>query len=170
VNAVLGGWSLTTIFHYNTGRPLGVNPDVWLPGWTDPDNGAVYANVASNANLGARYFNSSAFNPGNPSDPANRYFDASAFSQPSYGKLGNGSRLYGALRGFGYAAEDLGIMKYWTIRENARLQFRMELLNVFNRHYFDEPQTLLSDGNTFGQVLSTTGTPRNIQFGLRLNW
>ncbi len=170
LDAVVGGWSLTTIFHYNTGRPMGVDPDVWLPAWTDPENGAVYANVAANANLGARYFNPSKFNPGNPSDPANRYFEASAFSQPSYGKLGNGSRLYEGLRGFGHAGEDLGIMKYWSIGEAARLQFRMELLNVFNRHYFDNPETLLSDRTTFGQVLSTTGEPRNIQFGLRLNW
>jgi outer membrane receptor protein involved in Fe transport len=61
-------------------------------------------------------------------------------------------------------------MKYWSVTEKARLQFRMEMLNVFNRHYFQDPETRLTNTTTFGQVISTTGTPRNIQFGLRLNW
>ncbi len=170
VDGIVGGWTLTTIFRYATGYPLGANPDVWVPGWTDPSNGAVYANVAANANLGSRYFDSSKFNPGNPADPANRYFDTSAFSQPAYGKLGNGSRRYDSLRGFGYAGEDIGIMKYWHVTERSRLQFRLEMLNIFNRHYFQDPETTLSNQTTFGQVITTTGEPRNIQFGLRLNW
>jgi hypothetical protein len=170
LDALLGGWSLTTIFRYNTGNPMGVNPDVWVPGWTDPDNGAVYANVSSSANLSSRYFDPAKFNPGKSNDPANRYFDPSAFSQPAYGKLGNGKRIYEDLRGFGYANEDLGIMKYWRITEKARMQFRMEMLNVFNRHSFENPKTTISNKTTFGQVLSTTGLPRNIQMGLRVNW
>ncbi len=169
-DAILGGWMVTTIFHYNTGSPMGVNPDVWVPGWTDPANGAVYANVSPSANLETRYFDSTKFNPGNTSDVANKYFDTSGFSQPAYGKLGNGQRRYEALRGFGFAGEDIGIMKYWNITERARFQFRMEMLNVFNRHYFENPKTTLSNKSTFGQVISTTGLPRNIQMGIRLNW
>ncbi len=170
MDAIMGGWSITTIFRYSTGTPMGVNPDVWIPGWTDPENGAVYANVSSSADMTNRYFDSGKFNPGNPSDPANRYFDTAAFSQPAYGKLGNGKRLYDGLRGFGAASEDLGLMKYWRITERTRAQFRLELLNAFNRHYFDNPQTKISNTATFGQVLSTTGLPRNIQFGFRVNW
>jgi hypothetical protein len=169
-DAIFGGWSLTTIFRYNSGNPMGINPDAWIPGWTDPENGAVYANVSPSANLAARYFDRARFNPGNASDPANRYFDTSAFSQPGYGKLGNGRRLYDGLRGFGVSYEDLGVMKYWHVTESTRLQFRIELLNVFNRHYFENPKTKISDAATFGQVLSTTDLPRNIQFGLRLSW
>ncbi len=170
VDAILGGWSVTTIFRYNTGNPLGINPDVWVPGWTDPSNGAVYANVSSSADLTGRYFDPKEFDPGNPAASANRYFDPTAFSQPAYGMLGNGKRLYDDLRGFGWASEDIGIMKYWRFGEAARLQFRMEMLNVFNRHHFQNPQNRVSNKTTFGQVLSATGLPRNIQMGLRLNW
>ncbi len=169
MDAILGGWSLTTIFRYDTGVPLGVNPDVWVPGWTDPSNGAVYANVASNGNF-ATSFDPQGFNPGSTSDPGNNYFNPGNFSQPSYGMLGNGARRYDQLRGFGTASEDIGLMKYWNVAETARLQFRMEMLNVGNRHYFQNPQTKITNGATFGQVISTEGTPRNIQFGLRLNW
>lgn len=169
MDAILGGWSLTTIFRYDTGVPLGVNPDVWVPGWTDPSNGAVYANVASSANF-ANSFDAQGFNPGNTSDPGNNYFNPDNFAQPSYGMLGNGARRYDQLRGFGTASEDIGLMKYWSVAESTRLQFRMEMLNVFNRHYFQNAQTKISNSATFGQVISTTGLPRNIQFGLRLNW
>ncbi len=168
-NAILGGWSVTTIFRYNTGYPLGINPDVWAPGWTDPSNGAVYANVASNANFDVNSPGKN-FNPGDTTDPANTAFNKSSFSQPGYGKLGNGKRLYDELRGFGYASEDIGLIKYWHFREAAHLQFRMEVLNIFNRHHFQNPQTTISNPDTFGQVISTEGEPRNIQMGLRLQW
>jgi outer membrane receptor protein involved in Fe transport len=61
-------------------------------------------------------------------------------------------------------------MKYWTLGETARLQFRMEMLNVFNRHYYQNPQTTITNRATFGQVISTVGLPRNIQMGFRFQW
>ncbi len=168
VNAVLGGWSVTTIFRYNTGNPLGINPDVWLPGWTDPSNGAVYANVASNANFDVRQPGKD-FDPGKPEATVNNAFSKSNFSSPGYGKLGNGARRYDELRGFGFANEDIGLMKYWHFGEAAHLQFRMEMLNIFNRHRFQNPQTTVTN-KYFGQVISTEGDPRNIQMGLRVQW
>ncbi|MDA2930388.1 TonB-dependent receptor [Acidobacteria bacterium AH-259-O06] len=169
LDGILGGWRVTTVFRYSSGRPLGINPDVWLPAWTDPPNGAVYANVESNANVNTD-FDGKGFNPGDQSDPANNYFDASAFSSPAWGKLGNGQLRYDELRGFGFANEDIGLMKYWRFGEDARLQFRIEMLNVFNRHHFQDPRTRITNTATFAQVISTTGLPRNLQLGLRLNW
>lgn len=169
LDAMLGGWSLTTIFRYDTGVPLGINPDVWLPAWTDPSNGAVYANVSPNATFETS-FDGKTFNPGAPADPNNTYFNKSDFSQPASGKLGNGSRLYDKLRGFGSASEDIGLMKYWRLGETVRMQFRFEMLNVFNRHYYQNPRTTITNTATFGQVISTQGLPRNIQMGFRFQW
>lgn len=169
LDAMLGGWSLTTIFRYDTGVPLGINPDVWLPAWTDPSNGAVYANVSPNATFETS-FDGKTFNPGTPADPNNTYFNKSDFSQPASGKLGNGSRLYDKLRGFGSASEDIGLMKYWRLGETVRMQFRFEMLNVFNRHYYQNPRTTITNTATFGQVISTQGLPRNIQMGFRFQW
>jgi hypothetical protein len=61
-------------------------------------------------------------------------------------------------------------MKYWNFGETAKLQFRAEFLNLFNRHRYSNPSTSLSNKTTFGQVTTTTGVPRNIQLGLRLAW
>ncbi len=169
VDAVLGGWSLTTIFRYDTGIPLGINPNVWLPAWTDPSNGAVYADVTPGATF-ATNFDGKGFNPGNTADPGNNYFNPGDFAQPAWGMLGNGARRYDRLRGFGTSSEDIGFMKYWSVGETARLQFRTEVLNVFNRHYYQNPQTTITNAATFGQVISTVGLPRNIQMGFRFQW
>jgi hypothetical protein len=103
-------------------------------------------------------------------DPGNLYFDRSAFANPTNHKLGNGKRRYEELRGFGWCSEDIGILKYWRFTEAANLQFRLELINVFNRHYYANPNTGLANTTNFGYVTGMTGTPRNVQFGLRLGF
>jgi hypothetical protein len=165
LNAVLGGWEATGIFRYNSGNPLGVFANVWYPGWEGP----IYADYDSSIDLG-RQFSESQFNPGVPNAAGNRYFNPAAFSNPLGHNLGNGRRLYTKLRGFGYAGEDFGLMKKIRVAERAEMQLRAEFLNVFNRHYFANPRTNMGDTATFGSVTSTTGNPRNIQFGLRLDW
>jgi hypothetical protein len=99
-----------------------------------------------------------------------QYFPATAFDNPKDHKLGNGKRLYDNLRTFGDVSEDIGIMKYWGLGEAARLQFRMEMLNAFNRHTFADPVTSLGNKANFGKVMSAAGALRVIQMGLRVNW
>ncbi len=165
VNAILGDWDVTWIYKYNSGQPLSVSPNVWYPGW----DGSVYANWDQSKDL-SRQFDPGGFNPGQQNAPANLYFDQSAFSNPSNHTLGNGRRRYNDLRGFGWSSEDIGVLKYWHMKERVNLQFRAELLNVFNRHHYADPATGLSNQTTFGYVSAMTGTPRNVQVGLRLGW
>jgi hypothetical protein len=165
VDSLLGGWDTTLVFHYDTGQPLGVSPNVWYPGW----DGAVYADFNSSANLD-RKFNGSGFNPGKSNDPGNLYFDTTAFSNPINHKLGNGKRLYEELRGFGWAQEDIGLLKYWRFTESTSLQFRAEFINAFNRHHYANPNTGIGNASTYGYVTGMTGDPRNMQFGLRLGF
>jgi len=148
------------IFRYNSGNPLGVFANVWYPGW----EGSVYADYDSAIDL-SRQFSGAQFNPGSTNAAGNRYFNPAAFSNPEGHTLGNGKRLYTELRGFGYAGEDLGLMKNFRIRERAGVQLRAEFLNVFNRRYFADPNTNMGDSSTFGYVTTTTGSPRIIQFG-----
>jgi len=167
VNSILGGWSVSCIYKYNSGYPLSVSPNVWYPGW----DGSVYANWDRTKDL-SRTFDPGGFNPGQQNAPANKYFDTTAFSNPANHTLGNGRRRYNELRGFGWSNEDVGLLKYWHFAERVDLQFRAELLNVFNRHHFANPATSLGNQTTFGYVTSmdSNSVPRNIQFGLRLGW
>jgi Carboxypeptidase regulatory-like domain len=164
VDALVSGWNLSLLFHYNTGVPLGVYTNVWYPGW----DGAVYADWNRSVDL-SRKFGSATFNPGVPNSSGNQYFNTSAFANPVNHKLGNGQRLYDALRGFGYSNEDIGIIKYVHFTESVTLQFRGELLNAFNRHQFADPNTSIGN-SAFGYVTGLAGGPRNVQVGLRLGW
>jgi hypothetical protein len=164
INALLSGWKVTGIVRYNSGNPLSVYPNAWRPGW----EGAVYADFNPGINL-SRQFNGANFNPGNQTAAGNQYFNTAAFSNPEGQKLGNGKRLYSELRGFGYAGEDLGLIKDFRFHDRAGVQLRAEFLNVFNRHYFANPNTNMADA-AFGRVTTTTGSPRTVQLGLRLEW
>ena len=164
-NAILGGWEISCLFHYNTGNPLAISPNVWYPGW----EGAVYADWNRSASL-AGTFNPSGFNPGVQNSTANLWFNPSAFSNPVNHLLGNGQRRYDALRGPGWSNEDAGLLKYWRFKERASLQFRAEMLNVLNRHHFANPNTSLGNTSNFGDITGMTGSPRNMQLGLRLGW
>jgi hypothetical protein len=167
LDAILGGWNVSTIFRYNSGSPMGISPNVWYPGW----EGSVYANWDPSVDLKST-FDPKTFNPGQQNAPGNRYFNRAAFSNPDTAnhKLGNGKRLYEELRGFGYKNEDIGLLKYVRFTESTRLQIRAELINVFNRHRFAGPGTSISNQNTFGNVTSATGDGRNVQMGLRLEF
>jgi len=166
VDAILGGWNVSTIFRYNTGTPMGISPNVWYPGW----EGSVYADWNQGVDLGSK-FDKKNFNPAKQNDPNNVYFDKTAFSNPTNHKLGNGKRLYEELRGFGGMNEDFGLLKYVSFSEAAKLQIRAEFINAFNRHNYSNPGTGLSNSSTFGNVTSIGGmAPRVIQFGLRLEF
>lgn len=165
LNALIGGWDVTWIFKYNTGTPLGISPNVNYPGW----EGAVYADWNRSADLSGT-FNATGFNPGVQNSPANLYFNRAAFSNPTNHKLGNGMRRYNVLRTFGWSNEDIGLLKYWRPSEKFSIQVRGELLNVFNRHHFGNPNTGLGNITNFGYITGMQGEPRNVQIGLRLGW
>ncbi|MGE0866126.1 MAG: hypothetical protein AB7P34_19680, partial [Vicinamibacterales bacterium] len=102
-------------------------------------------------------------------DPANRYFDPRAFSNPAYGELGTGPGRIEALRGFGAAYEDLGIVKAFALGR-VRAQLKFEVINLFNRHYFADPVTQLGSP-FFGQVTGMGWqSPRQGQVGIRFDW
>ena len=63
----------------------------------------------------------------------------------------------------------MAIVKDTKLWEGGTLQFRAEAFNIWNHPQFSPPFGF--DGNTsltFGQVTSTSTTPRVMQFGLKL--
>jgi Carboxypeptidase regulatory-like domain len=166
VNAAVSGWRLGWTMYYSTGTPLAVWSNNYYPGWYD----AIYTNVASGADL-ASHFGSGAFTPptGNAAPAGDTYFNAKAFSNPSYGDYGNAGPYTAGLKGFGNAAEDLGIYKEFRFRERFNLQLRGEFFNAFNRHYFSNPVTDIGSP-FFGSAIAVGGQPRYGQVGLRFQW
>jgi hypothetical protein len=82
--------------------------------------------------------------------------------------LGSSAYRYAQVRDFGVVSEDLSLRKAQTLGENVVLQFRLELLNAFNRHRLAGVETRVTSP-LFGQVTNVSGH-RTIQVGGRLDF
>jgi hypothetical protein len=95
-----------------------------------------------------------------PADPGAMYVGAGT---------GWGDSPVGVLAGPGQFNFDMAVIKNTKLWEGGTLQFRAEAFNIWNHPQFDPPFGV--DTNTpltFGQITSTSTTPRVMQFGLKL--
>jgi hypothetical protein len=155
VSRVLSDWSAHGIVTVQSGRPFTV---ALLPEIDNSNTGI--ASLGFGANNRPNRIASGAL-----ADPsAERWFDTSAFAFAKYGSFGNSGR--NILEGPGYADVSASMLKDSRLNERCRLQFRAEFFNFFNRVNFSLPDIFLGSP-TFGRI-SSAGSPRRIQFGLKL--
>ena len=153
--AILTGWQTFGIVTLQSGRPFTVallsDIDRSNTGRSTLGFGANdRPNVVGNAEL---------------SDPTpDRWFNTSAFAFPAFGSFGDAGR--NILDGPGFANFNASLMKTTKLVEGLDLQFRAEAFNLFNRPNFNLPDNFVGSP-TFGRILSA-GSPRHIQFGLKL--
>ncbi len=111
-----------------------------------------------------------------------RYFDTSLWQNPATGRLVPAQEPF-TLRDFptrfadvrvpGYRNWDASVSKYFPVREQVRLQFRMEMINTFNHPWY---ANLAAGGNNvtnpnFGRLDPTQrNLPRFIKLALHLFW
>ena len=112
--------------------------------------------------------------PPGGSTPA-QWINPAAFRVPAPGTWGNAGR--NLARGPSLYQLDLGLSKRVTWRERAALEFRVEAFNIFNRAQYGDPIGDFTVPSQFGVIQSTinttpigTGTPRQVQFMLRLGF
>jgi hypothetical protein len=167
-NLILGGWQTTGIFRWNRGLPAGQPFDQsrWATNW----------NVQSNARL-IRPLDASPTRTGDP----NLFKDAQA-AYASYrnaypGEIGDRN----ALRDPGYFAMDFGLYKRFALPwEGKSVVFRWEVFNLTNTQRFTDviglgigvdpyltPTDVPSD---FGRFTGIQGSPRQMQFALRIEF
>ncbi len=87
------------------------------------------------------------------------------WTTPALYTFGNAGR--GILRSPGRTNFDFSIFKEFPITERIKLQWRSEFFNIFNHPQFDLPNTNVGTA-VAGTISGTVGTPRDIQFGLRV--
>jgi hypothetical protein len=102
------------------------------------------------------------------------WFNPAAFKAPAKGTWGNLGR--NVARGPGYYEIDTALQKKLPVTEHASLNFRAEAFNLFNHAIYANPSGNFSSGS-FGTITSIlnrgavgTGTPRRLQFALRLDF
>ena len=104
------------------------------------------------------------------------WYNPLCFNLEAPGTMGNTGR--DTVRGPGFVDADIGIMKDTRIRETVSLQFRAEFFNIFNHTNLGLPTGGLGGASLFlgggqrngsaGQITSMVGTPRQIQFALKI--
>lgn len=150
-DALLGGWQVSGITTAKEGFPLGITAA------TDNLNnfgGAQRPNLIGNPHVS------------NPN--AAEWFNTAAFAQPAPFTFGTAPRLMPNLRAPGYYDWDLAAQKYFNIEEKARLEFRAEFFNAFNRSNLYAPAA--SFGTPGFGTITGSNPPRDIQFALKLFW
>jgi len=157
LNALLGGWTISAGFHYNSGTPMRITSTNWYPGINN-----VMPNIVKGCD-----FKSGSFS-GKIGDT---YFNPACFTNPAYGEFGNAPTYISELRNFGLATEDIGISKNLTFGPDNRfkLNVRFDMFNAFNRHSYAGPNTGV-DAN-LGRVMDGGGLgARQGQIGARFQW
>lgn len=196
LNTIIGGWSTTGIFNYQSGEP-----------WT-PSSGVRTTNTTHSSTaliLGKFSSNHIIYNVPNVEGPVN--FVGGGFIQtplndphlncqliqgssayvciPAAGQNGSGRNT---LRGPNYWNLDSGLMKNFKLAERFNLQFRAEAFNVLNHPNFENPRNSTGGSSSvtsgaFGQTCCVTaattstanvnpiGEPmRVLQLGLKLTF
>lgn len=144
LDAVLGGWSVASIYTLHSGAPLAWGNLIYL--------GAPLNYDAENVN---------------------HAFDKTAFDTGSGTQLASNFRTFPTqfnnLRVDHSNNIDITLTKTFTIKERVKVQFRAESFNLCNKPLFGSP-VLTSTTSTFGTIGTQTNNPRYIQFGLRITY
>ena len=162
--AVLGGWNLSGVLRYESGRPLNINMDNSAFGGF-LHNSQRRPNRASAVSARAKQ-QGSFYNP-----LAQGYFSTAAWTDPGTNPFGNAPRADGTARGFPTYNEDVSVFKTFTLKEQLKARFEAQFGNIFNRTDFCNPSTFWSPGAaTFGSIGTQCNYPRSVQFGLKFTY
>jgi hypothetical protein len=174
VSTVLGNWEVTTAALARTGFPVNVLlPSSYFTAYGN--SGTVRPDLIPGVSLtplGGKN--------------VNHWINPLAFEAPQ-APSGIGNAPRDLLSGPGTWQIDGGLSKTFPIFERAQVEFRSEFYNVFNHPQLGQPQATFNPANTngFGTIINAinlntaivnpitpvgSGTPREIQFALRLDF
>jgi hypothetical protein len=158
ISHILGGWRVGAIQAYMSGVPIAVMRNNPLPIFNSQTRPTITG-----------YDNWRGPISGDKFDPArDRFLDRTVFpAQPA--AFGNATRYNPKVRAFSTFTENISIAKSFRLGEDKRLDFRWEVLNLFNRTVFNIGNTNLNS-NAFGVVTSQVNSPRQMQVGLKIYW
>jgi len=160
LDALVGGWSVSTLITEQSGQPL----------WVSMANGRLQdGNQRPNVLCGGR--------TGISADTAAiqqlPFVDINCFADPGDQMPGNAPRYFSNIRTDGIHNLDVNLYKEFEFKESMKLQVRAEFFNFGNTPRFAAPDTAYDPGDSqFGIINSTAPgyTPRRMQFGVRFEF
>jgi hypothetical protein len=163
VNAVLGGWNVSTVTLLQTGPYLTptISPTA------DQSNTDIVGRGGITARPDAIGNPTSGLTPG-----LDWNINAFGPTPAGAGRIGNAG--VGILEGPGTISVSAGLSKTVQIRERARIRFECTFTNILNHTNFAPPATNVSSPSTFGSLQSAQtagqGGNRTGQLALRLDF
>lgn len=160
VGKLLGGWQVNSFFTFQSGAPftvlLGADPACAVCGIDGLVGNPVRPNLNTTLNL------SSMSIPEIRAAGGRSLFTGLFAGQ----RVGNAGR--NILRADDIENVDFGIIKNTLIRENVRVQFRVDMFNAFNHRNFGIPVSTSISSGSFLDQWGTNGGNRRIVLGARL--
>ena len=171
---VSGAYDLPKLYGGKSAVASRVVNDWQFGGILTLQSGAPFSVICSN---GSSMINRADLFPGqNPalsgdvSSRLGQYFSKGAFAPGCTNTAPFGNSGRNILRGPDQQNIDISIVKFIPVKETARLEFRSEFFNAFNRVNFALPNNNVLVPATLGTITSTAAGPRVVQFALKLSF
>jgi hypothetical protein len=172
-NALLGGWQMSGIGSARGGLPLNVTLSRAASALPDGINNNQRPDRVPGVSLYPSH------------RTTGQWLNPAAFSVPANGTWGNAGR--NLVRGPGHWQMDMALEKRFAVWERVSTSFRAEAFNVFNVAQYGNPNVSLTSkgsGNNlqivpgaFGQIVNSfstvptgSGTPRQLELSLRIDY
>jgi hypothetical protein len=152
LDAVIGGWRVTAINTMTSGRTVNLS-------FSPASQFQVDSVTTHRPNISGDIYSADRSHT--------NYFNRNNVTIPTDGPFGNAPR--NVARGPATFTLDMGLHKTFSLPAAARLEFRVETFNVFNRTNFDTPNGNRSS-TAFGTITGLLTPPRQIQLGVKVNF
>lgn len=163
--ALLGGWKLSGITQFRSGRPLGTI----AASCNLPNAGTCYADY--NPNFSGPVRINGDWNDGNilGATPTT-FIDRNAFVSPAAFTYGNTPRTMAfGLRNPSYFNQDLSLVRKFAVVERFSVSLGADVFNIFNNVVFGGISANITSAN-FGRVTSQVNSPRAVQLKMRVEF
>ena len=154
----LGSWEVSGVGTMRAGVPFSVNGGSGSNNSLSQQN-SDRADVVPGQHLQVKQ--------GGKSQWLNHYFNTAAFVPNAAGTFGTSGR--NILRTPRQSNLDMMIAKNFPFRDEYRIQLRWEMFNATNTPVYAAP-TADPSSTSNGQIVSTAGSPRIMQFGAKFNF
>ncbi len=154
-HTAFGGWQVGGIWTLQSGAPFTVNLSTDVA-----NNGEPLSAPSQRPNLTC--------NPNSGPKTTAEWFNTACFATPAAFTYGNAGR--DIVIGPGLDDFDATFQNEFPVRENLKLQFRLDIFDFFNHPNFNAPVgagRTFSASSSFGSITSAND-PRDMQFSLRL--
>ena len=162
LDAVVGGWQLTTLTTFQTGQPLDI---------TMSNNRIADGNQRPNVTCPAGQSLTTGLSIHKSAEYGLPWINSNCFADPGDQQPGNAPRYFSNLHSDGIHNFDVSVERVYKFGDRAHVELHGECLNCLNTERFGLPDYGYGD-STFGIISSTAGgaLPRNMQLGARFEF